>query len=275
MKIKDGASFPHPVLQEYSDDYQTGSFDVAYSVNNKDNTIQYTVSLDELNIEDLINNKLAKIGVFITCEDTYHNKLVYLKNTKKPQSISYNPEEFKRVVYLRSIIFSTGIIKDYSPENLHDELADISWEFPAGELLAFGSKVQFPVRNTKLRPTETIFMFTVKNDMPEGELKINLEEDKVAIVINSKTHNKINEMRATSAGKKTLLSSVYLPVIMEVLYQLAEDSDAYEEKAWFKIFQDKCAHFGIDIKNPAPLRDAQKILKLPLLGLFDNMELMK
>jgi len=275
MKIKDGASFPHPVLQEYSDDYQTGIFDVTYDVNVKEHIIEYTVTLDELHIEGLLSDNLAKIGVFITCEDTYYNKLIYLENTNNPQAIPYKPEKFKGAVQLRSVIFSTEIIKDYSPINLHDELIGISWSFKPGELLAFGSKYQFLVSYAKLRPTETIFMFTVKNDMPEGELKLSLEEDKVAIVVNPNTHDKISQMRATCVGRRTLLSSVYQPVIMEMLYQLAQDGEAYEEKAWFEVFLAKCSHLGIDIKNPAPLEDAQKILKQPLLGLLDNKAFIK
>lgn len=273
MKIKDDATYPHPVLRKYSDDYQTGSFDVEYHIDTKGNSILCTVLLDEPHLADLVNDKLAKVGVFVTCEDTSYKKFFELENVATPQGLDFRPGNFKGAVSLRAIVFSTQTICDYEPENLHHELAGIKWMIGKGELLAFSPEKRFNASNAKLRPTETIFMFTKRKDIEEGVVRINLEEEKIAIEVNSKSLDKISEMRATVTGKQLLLNSVYLPAVMEVLNQLSQDTGQYENKAWYSVFNDKCTYLGIDITAPSPLEDAQKILQQPLSLLFNNKEL--
>ncbi|MCD9505482.1 hypothetical protein [Photobacterium phosphoreum] len=275
MKIKDDATYPHPVLRKYSDDYQTGNFDVEYHIDTKGSSILCTVLLDEPHIANLVNDKLAKIGVFITCEDTSCKHFFELENVATQQGLDFSPRNFKGAVSLRAIVFSTKTICDYEPSNLHQELADIKWMIEKGELLAFSPEKRFHASNAKLRPTETIFMFTERDDIEEGIVRINLEEEKIAIEVNRKSLDRINEMRATITGKQLMLNSVYLPAVMEVLSQLSQDTGQYENKAWYSVFHDKCTYLGIDITASSPLEDAQKILQQPLSLLFNNKELIK
>ncbi|MDH5928878.1 hypothetical protein L8S13_21500 [Vibrio lentus] len=275
MKIKDDATYPHPVLRKYSDDYQTGSFDVEYHIDAKGNSILCTVLLDEPHMAGLVNDNLAKIGVFVTCEPTSYKKFFELENVATPQRIGFKPENFKGTVSLRAIVFSRQTILDYKPENLHEELADIPWMIGKGELLAFSPEKRFNASNAKLRPTETIFMFTKRKDIEEGVVRVNLEEEKIAIEVNSKSLDQISEMRATLTGMQLLLNGVYLPAVMEVLTQLSQGTGPYENKAWYSVFYDKCTSLGIDIAESSPLEDAQKILQQPLSLLFNNKELIK
>lgn len=118
-------------------------------------------------------------------------------------------------------------------------------------------------------------MFTERDDIEEGIVRINLEEEKIAIEVNRKSLDRINEMRATITGKQLMLNSVYLPAVMEVLSQLSQDTGQYENKAWYSVFHDKCTYLGIDITTSSPLEDAKKILQQPLSLLFNNKELIK
>ena len=116
-------------------------------------------------------------------------------------------------------------------------------------------------------------MLAKKKDIPKGEIQIQTEGEKVSIVVNDDTFNKIHNLRVAPVGKAVLLNSVYLPAVMSLLDTVKSGPAGFEERRWYKVFIAKCELLDLDLKNGDLLAGAQKLLKLPLERLVDRKEL--
>lgn len=275
MKIKDNTIFPHPVLRDGSDDYVSGFFDMNFEVDENNGKIKASYELEEANLTDLIISGRASVGFFIVCRATSYTDLKIINSDLKYQSFTFEKSFINGAVRLRPVIFSNKEIQGYLPIGINDEFQGINWSFNPGVLLAFSSEKEFAAGYAKLQPTETIFVLANNKELKDGEVKVGLEGDKVEIIISPEMHKKLNEFRSSDIGRRVLLSSLYQPVIMEVLSLVSKGVDDYEGKHWFKIFSDKCTDLAININDPNLFEDSQKILRLPLLQLTSSKELIK
>ncbi len=274
MRLNEQTRFPHPVLSEYSNDYIDGYFSVDFTVVENKNSgkirLEYVVNLKEPAIEQVLNDKLASPCVYIICSRTYYNK--WHKLELKGGVIEFCKGELFGRVILRSLISAVEQIEGFTSLSLHEEYGDTEWSFSAADLLARSEDVIIDIGQDKLAPMETIFEMRVDDNVPDGETRLAIDMANINIFANQNTCNEVNALRGSQAGKNALLNSVYLPVVMEVLATLREDSGTYEKFQWFKVFAAKCTHENIDINNSELLIDAQKLLKSPLQRLLKSKE---
>jgi hypothetical protein len=64
--------------------------------------------------------------------------------------------------------------------------------------------------------------------MREGQIGLDMEAEKIRIVVDKKTHASISLYRGSNIGRAILLNGVYLPAVMEVLRNLASEKELYE-----------------------------------------------
>jgi hypothetical protein len=159
-----------------------------------------------------------------------------------------------------------------SNDNIHEEFGSTTWTFKRASLLALGNEEVIYVGSEKLAPIGSIFMLSRKDDLPEGETRIFLEDEKIRILAEEKTYLKIHQLRGNRIGKAVLLNSVYLPAVMGVLASLREDPSAFEGHRWHRIFTAKMVDLGINPKTGNILEDAQKVLKAPFLRIQNQGE---
>ncbi|NGN97687.1 hypothetical protein G5S52_08390 [Grimontia sp. S25] len=275
MKIKDTSTFPHPVLQKYSNDYISGEFDASFSVNTRNCEISFLLTLTEETLLKSIISGQAKCSIFLSCKDTYITDSHDIKILSRVTNGKFNfkPENFRGLVTIRAIVYSAVDIHPYINQNLHPELSDEDWKLDKGSILAFSTESRFKSIPAKLQATETIFIFSAHDAIEDNEILVDLNSDKIDIRVNRETLNSITELRSTRRGKDILLNSIYLPAVMEALWQIAEEPTIYEERSWYPIFKMKCESLDIDFESINPLRDAQKILKNPLSRILKNMEI--
>ena len=120
---------------------------------------------------------------------------------------------------------------------------------------------------------ETIFSIAKSDDVPDCEIRLQMEGHKIKILANTNTYNKIKTLRGNKVGKTVLLNSIYLPAVMGVLSSLKDDYDTYQDKRWFRVFNSKCEHMGINISSSDILRDEQKLLESPLGIIMSTKEI--
>lgn len=275
MKINDNTRYPHPVLSEFSEDYKTGTFSMDITViENPDKSellLKPEITLDEKKIEGLVADEKAKIGFFITCPETYYHDLVTVDSGK--EAIKLGPGKLRGRVQIRPIIWACKKLKGYENTNLHDEYGKNKINFPSGGVLAIDYETVIHAGREKLSPMETIFSLAINNDVPYGEIRLFMEKQKIQILANKKTSEFVHRMRGNRMGKNVLLNSIYFPAVMGVLSSLKDDPGAYEDKRWFRVFNSKCEHIGINIASSDILGDAQKLLESPFGIIMSSKEL--
>lgn len=266
MKINTATRFPYPVLSAVTNDYNNGSFSVEYYVDENPKTgklkINYEVSLKESGIESLVASKQAEAGLFVTCLDTFFSRMYAL--TLPTGSIEIPDGTLRGKVLLRPLIYTTREIPEYSNGNLNEEYLDMKLTFTKGALLAIGSECTINVGHEKLAPMESIFNLAVNPTVPDAEIRVDADCEKITIHCGKDVYHTICNLRLTKKGKDILINSVYLPAVMEVLSILKDGTQGLHEKKWFNVFNAKCEHLSIDYTSGSLLDSAQKLLKAPI-----------
>ncbi|MHB1516336.1 MAG: hypothetical protein ACYCVY_11660 [Acidiferrobacteraceae bacterium] len=265
MKIDAQMRFPHPVLWTRTTDYTRGEFSVGLEVTESLDTgrlsLACTMALDEPQLLSLVDQGAALPGLFVICLETYCNELIPIGRDRRVLEIPAG--RLKGRVILRPVIWCARRIDGFRSENLHEEFGTQPRVFPAGAILALGEETVINVGREKLVPVESIFTLSRSNDVPEDQIRIQMEGETIAILAPGKTFDKIHRFRGTRGGKAVLLNSVYLPAVMAVLSSLRDDSNVGEGKRWNRIFVAKAEHLGINLKTTDILEAAQKLLKSP------------
>lgn len=272
MKFSEDMRFPHPVLSNGTADFLIGEFGATFEVEERpsDGTLRlsYDCQVTEQEIEKLVREGIARAGLFVTCLETYFNQI-------RPLSLGKGKLEFPggllngRVV-LRPVLWTARPMDQWRPTNVHPEFGTGPVPLGQHKLLGLGEESIINVGRDKLRPLETIFTLAASEEMPEGRIAIDLESERIRIVVAKKTHESINLYRGGNIGRAMLLNAVYLPAIMEVLRNLASDRQLYEQRRWYRPFTAKCEHLSIDLADPTLLQDAQKLLSDPYCRLMDQ-----
>lgn len=266
MKLNNETRFPYPVLNSQTGDYKQGNFSLSLQVEEMPDSdklkINYNVTLDEPVLLKYVENKSALAGMFVTCLDTYYNRILQFDGMKG--TLEFPPGTLRGRTSVKPLICAVQNIHEYSNNNLHEEYGSKVWDFKNGSLLAIGNELIINVGREKLAPMESIFTLAVNEDIKDGEIKVDTDRDNITIHSSSTTYQTINSLRGTKIGQSVLLNSIYLPAVMEVLSQLKDSGSAFFEKKWFKVFNAKCEHLGIEYSNGNFLEDAQKLLKSPI-----------
>lgn len=274
MKFSDDMRFPHPVLSPDTADFATGDlrFDIEVEERPGDGElkISYECDVTEPGIRKFIDTVGASAGVFVTCQDTFFNRLEHISVGKG--ILRFAGGLLNGRVVLRPVVWSKQPISGWKSANIHQEFGDEPIALGRYELLAIGDEQLINVGRDKLRPLETIFTLAVSPDRQDGQISVDLESDKIRITVSQTTHDSISRFRGRDGGKSILLNGVYLPAVMEVIRNLSVDRELHEQRRWFRPFTAKCEHLNINLENPDLLESAERLLAHPYLRLMADEE---
>lgn len=264
MRIKPSASFPHPILAESTGDYGDRTFQLELSVQEDADhghaILCGTMALDDPSIQGFIAAGQASAGLMITCQDTYLDSFVRCR----PGSVHIDLSGgiVRGQVLIRGVVVA-------GRDNLELDSSWIDSEFPAearvvgaGDLIALSNEMRFEAGLEKLAPLESIFHLKLHEDVAEGNFKVDLEGESIDILAAPGLHGFLSLLREQPM-RDTLLSSLFLPVVMSVLEAMG-DENAYADKRWFAVMSARCNAEGIDVKHGDLAESAQKLLESPL-----------
>jgi hypothetical protein len=264
VKVNDTMRFPHPVLWSQCDDYVDGAFAISVAIEEQPDTGRVkavcTPVVTETALKSLIDSDIARVGVFVTCLDTYFNELFTLP--LGGGSFEICGGLLRGQVVLRPMAWAGAPITSFASPNVHAEFGAGPYSFRKGAVLAIAEPSVISIGSDKMVPMGSIFDLAENDTVPRDQFGIQPEGDRIQIQASRATLARIQMLRATQEGKVTLLNAIYLPVVMRVLDLLRADEAIYEGRRWCKVFRAKVDHLGIDIKGDL-LEAAQQLLKSP------------
>ena len=263
MKLSNDMLFAHPVLSSTSTDFKDALFDTDFTVTigEKDNLdVLASLMLKCADINALLDSGGAGSGFFLICPQTYDNRLIEMAPGSKGHR--FKASDFFGTIRLRPVIWSKEERKHWRSAYLHPEYGG-AVDFPAAAILALGDEQTFSVDRERLKPFESIFSLAALDELSPGEIAVDTDADKITIKVHSQTKESIEGIRNSRTGRNILLNAVYLPVLMQVLNEVATDRSRCETRQWFRIFEAKSASKGVSLSQPDFLRDAQRLLACP------------
>jgi len=264
MRIKPSASFPHPVLSGGTGDYGDRMFQLALTVQEDPESghasLNGTMRLDDPSIQKLIDGGHASAGLMVTCQDTYLDSFVRCQ--VGDVSVDLSGGKVRGPVIVRGVVVSSKDHLVLDSEWIDSEFPDEAKVVGTGEFIALTEELRFEAGLEKLAPLESIFHLKLHEDVAEGTFQIDLDSEAIEILAAPSLHGFLSLLRVQTM-KDTLLSSLFLPVVMSVL-ETMRGEDAYADRRWFTVMSARCNAEGIDIKHGDLAESAQKLLDSPL-----------
>lgn len=274
MRLSDETRYPHPVLGPLTNDYTEGEFSVSFLVRENVETgaltLAHEITLTEPSMRGLVESGKATVGCIVVCGDTYYNRLHPLSFNKG--FTDFPAGNLLNRVVLRPVIWLSDESYELTSNFIHPEFGP-SITVALGDILAIDEEYVLLVGQAKLAAMESIFELTQVHDMEEGKVEVNLECERITILLGPRTFEVINLLRGQSMYQSAMLSAVYLPAVMEVLDQLRANAGAYSDRRWYTPFIAKCDLKGVSLNENTPLlKEAQALLDSPVAKLEDLLK---
>lgn len=270
MRIKPSASFPHPVLSSATGDFGDRTFQLALNVREEPDSghalLSGSMTIDEHSIQALLESGSAKSGLMITCLETYLD--YFHSHAMGDVHIDLSGGKLRGSVFFRGVIVATKENLTLDSENIVSEFPQHARIVQNGDIIALTEELRFEAGLEKLAPLESIFHLKLHDDIAEGVFSLDLEGEAIDILVAPELHGFLSLLRGQKM-KDTLLSSLFLPVVMAVLDALLKNDD-YADKRWYSVINARCNAEGINLKNGDIADAAQKLLDSPL-GSLQNL----
>ena len=181
MKINDLTRFPHPVLSANTGDYTSGDFAIqlvaAEMPDQGEVSLEFQVTLTQPDIHALVARDSANVGIFVTCRETYYNRLVPLGLSGG--RFSFEPGSLLGRVVVRPMVWTRALVSDFPLASCHPEFGMRPASFPSGTVLALGEELTMHVGREKLAQMESIFTIARADELGQGLLSVFLEAEKI------------------------------------------------------------------------------------------------
>ncbi|WP_339502989.1 hypothetical protein [Pseudomonas silesiensis] len=269
MRVSENTRFPHPVLGLDTGDFVVGEFNVEIEV--KENrstgavTLEHAITLTEPGIIALVESNQASVGCIIKCVDTFFSDLRQMAwsigRTDFPPGLLLNRVSLRPIVWLKTDL------REWDPGTIHHEF-EPPVSLNNGDIIAVGEELIISVGQAKLAPIESIFDLVKSENIPEGMFEVDTTGHRIALLVNEEMFQTLAQLRLKTDGPEILMSSIYMPAIMEVLDALRNGDQSYEYLRWYQPFLAKCDLKGVRIEpNMSILKAAQILLERPVARL--------
>ncbi|WP_413527733.1 hypothetical protein [Rahnella inusitata] len=273
MKYNEDMRFTHPVLGPMTSDYKDAVFELnEIIIEEKRPTWEIDLSgflyIKQPDIERLISDGEAGCYLYISCGETYYSSYVGIN----PMNwwVTIPPGLVRGRVLIRPVVNLLHNNVQIPDVNVNDEFGrNIS--LPHGKPIAIGAASSFNAGYKKLIPMESIFKLIKSKDTKSGSFEINYSGQSVDIYVGVELHKIISDLRVNKITRDILLSSVYLPCIVELLVEMNDDE--FSEMRWFQVLKAKCESHGINYKKKSDfLKNAQILLNEPVALLKQSLK---
>lgn len=274
MKISETTSYPHPVLAPWSEDIAGATIDTEITFREKGEgnqvSIHFLSKLEQPDIVKMIQDGVATFGCFVKCQET---GLRRLQRLGFPTGLyHFAPGALLGRVQLRPMVWAINRISGYNPEGAHAEFGN-GCDIERGRILALDDEQIIDVTRPPLASIESIFEIIASDQVPEGRFDVDTESDKITVRMAGKTYQLVQSLREESEStRNVIMNGLYIPVVMQVLDQLTDGYEQFEQYRWLHPFRGRCELEGIDIEKPDLLNHAQRLLAMPFSALEQLIE---
>lgn len=238
--LNNSMNYPYPVLRSEKVDYKNSTFVAQVSKKNLNDGYQIHViySIDNPEIQQLIDEKKAAFAIQIQCVSTWYRRL---------EISEYNIQEFKLAskliherVDLCPCIIALEQIDDFSNSDFTEDFEGIPFNVRKGEVLAIGNRQRFDAiyKDDIIKKGDPIVHFI--NDEQTPVMYCEYDFDTIRIHLPKQQNTQYNHIGVYEGWKVPVLNAIYVvPAIAMGIEEIYKDTcmggDATLERwAWYK-----------------------------------------
>ncbi len=265
---------PRPVLRP--DDHDSSyvgcdfEFELEIDEDMSPHKLKIKHRISQPDIINLIKQEKAIVALAVHCDSTYFYEVYDLAN-KPEQTISLEEKNVFGNVYFTLIVRAVKPIAGFSPKKLDSIFSGLSFDISRGDILGVSTEYLQFYGLPPLEVGDSIFDLVLRSELGAEDFEVSLKDQKIEIGVGARLNELIQQNMNTTPGREKNISAVYFPALIDVLYQIREES--YEGKAWYEAISSALRSIGIDLSsdNLDPLPAAQQLLKAPYIRLFERV----
>ena len=280
MRPNNGLS-PFPILAAFRDDYQGVQIavDIDAHLTTEILTLKVNFKVDEPSLLELIRRGDACYAVHIECGPTSYRRVFTGSNPHFEEVVSANV--LANNFDVCTFVVAVRDFSNYTSEYFHPDYSDCTFDIYRGNILAIGESVNVLISGDDGTPPSLI-KIAQGNERQDANIQVNTDGDQYIVVsLEPSLYNLYLQMGEGVYGE-TVFSLILLPVLEQVLSQMALDQSD-EDKYWFRRIEKLLEANDISLSDIAegsskysPLSVAQKVFEGPVLrsmkGLLSQAE---
>lgn len=263
--------YPHPVLSSVSDDYRTAfSFTCEVKKGIRELIFQMDAQTDDQGILDLIRDNKAEYAYHIECPLTSFRKMICTTDASVTQHI---PErDLNGQVAVCCFILAKTDLQHYNNRNFNDDYESMSFDIDRGSILGIGGQCNVTVtkETDDLARIPSIFSICRSADDTDTSMRINIDSDKIAVVLDSANFQNYKVMISMPGMISVFHSMIIMPALIYVFETLRREGiEEHSQKRWCQGIRKALERANIELsadtlENIPSYELAQKILDLPV-----------
>lgn len=265
-------SFSHPVLSPYLDDFRDSSFEFSASGKAGDGYsyyLGYEFSIDHPDLDELLKDEKAGLFILIESRSMFYREMVPLD----PKGLLKIPgDRIAGRIDCLPLMVATCELEGYSPQRMHEDYESESFNLQTGDVLAMGRSFWFDAEKQydPLREISSIMQVIQDEALADGEMKVDLLEDKITVVLSSRDHAKYTELGGLSQLSSVFVHALALPALVQAIEVLMNDRQV--GCRWETLLSKKLKAMGLDGEKENSVHVASRVLDASLTNALDQLE---
>jgi len=262
---------PYPILASFRDDFQksqiAASIDAAMTTEKL--TLTVDINLDDPVLLDLIDGNMANYAVHIECGSTSFRKLLRSSSPHFKEEIP--SEQLANNFDVCTFVVAICDFSGYKNSVFHPDYRGNAFDIYRGNILAIGESVNITINDEDDGMPPSIIRIALGSERQEESIQINTDGDKYIVVSLQPALYNLYLQMGEGIYSDTVFSLILLPVLAQILSQMAQDQ-GNEDKYWFQSIERILEARDITLTDIAegsskysPLAVAQKVFDEPVL----------
>jgi hypothetical protein len=235
-------AYPYPVLSYLSDDYNDGStfeadFDLNLDLVEGKNSVdvEYDVRLDNVEINELIIDRKAKLVLDVSASQTLFRDTYQLTSFKG--ELPFNGGDLYGTLEITAYVIATKDIPQFISVGFNKEFQAHYFSVRSGDVLAISETSVFEIVFD--RDSDPDLMRVVLADgLTPNEYEFDLYASVISVRVGENVMNYWNRTRADREAKPHLYQGIYKDCLMFAIEELSNDP-SLQDFYWAKALKEK------------------------------------
>jgi hypothetical protein len=252
-------TYPYPVLGNNDDISGSFNLDIEPEISGDEVEIKVELSIDHLDIENMLRSGYAKFSIYVACKRTLYK---YSTQTgERSFSIKIPSARLRDRVDVTGFIIATKDIDEYRPNGVRPDMDLGPVAIEAGDILSDGGVKWFIADKyfDPLKSPVSSFIKILESSTEDGSYSVDFDNHVITIKIPS---TQFEDFEYVNMHKNGVLvhAPIVLPVLVEAIIKL--DDDDYVNYSWAEKLSSILDQKNLD--QYTPFITAQELLGLPI-----------
>ena len=282
MRVSKNRIYPYPIYSELTEDYINNDFalDAEIDYDSEIAILKLDVSISDIKIRELIENRLVGLYCHIECSATKYRKLFELSINN--DSDIYNIEiplcKLNGAIEVMCVLVAKENICSFDDDNLSEMFEGETIIFPQYGTIGYTDTVELTIIKRLDINGDIPSIFSIIADEESVEIQVEYECEQITIYIPKNEYEIYQNYKGTGVRLKQMM--VIIPVLIEVLDYIKSDENIYENYPWYFVLEEAVKKRGYSgfsdesFKNASSLIIAQNILGDIAKEAFDEFDYM-